>query len=597
MLSLGRVPDGAAARREPAQSRYRGRGARGAPANSARTSTRFWPARRSPGWATAVWAGWPPAISTRSPRWSIPAIGYGIRYEFGIFDQEIRDGWQVEKTDNWLVDGNPWEIAKPDVSYLVNWGGYSEHYVDGAGHDRVRWIPGRVLKGVAYDTPIQGYGVHTCNALTLWSARAVKSFALDAFNTGDYYKAVEDEVNSETVTKVLYPNDEPEVGKRLRLLQQYFFVSCSLQHVLHIMDDLADASVRELPERFALQLNDTHPSIGVAELMRLLVDERQHRLGRGVGHHRRDVRLHQPHAAAGGAGDVAAGDVRRVAAPPPRDHLRDQPALPRRGARGVPRRRRPAASHVVDRRGRREERAHGAPGDRRQPRDQRCRRAALRTAQGERPQGLLRDVAGAVLQQDQRCDPAALPGAGEPRPACTARRHHRRRLAHRPRSTPWPGGVRRRPRVPADNGARSSAPTRPGSREYVHADHRHRTEPRLAVRHPGQADPRVQAPAPQRAAHHHAVPPPEAEPGPGDPAARVHVRRQGGARLLHGQADHQADQRRRRDGQQRPRRQPVPEGRVRAELQRAERGDRSTRPPTCRSRSRPPARRRRAPAT
>ena len=204
-----------------------------------------------------------------------PAIGYGIRYEFGIFDQEIHDGWQVEKTDNWLDNGNPWEIAKPDVNYRVNWGGYTEHYADDAGHDRVRWVPGRVLKGVAYDMPIQGYGVNTCNVLTLWSARAVESFALDAFNTGDYYKAVEDEVNSETVTKVLYPNDEPEAGKRLRLLQQYFFVSCSLQHVLHIVDDLADLSVEDLPDRFALQLNDTHPSIGVAELMRILVDERQ----------------------------------------------------------------------------------------------------------------------------------------------------------------------------------------------------------------------------------------------------------------------------------------------------------------------------------
>jgi starch phosphorylase len=111
--------------------------------------------------------------------------------------------------------------------------------------------------------------------LTLWSARAVESFALDAFNTGDYYKAVEEEVTSETVTKVLYPNDEPEAGKRLRLLQQYFFVSCSLQHVVHIMDDLADASLHDLPQRFALQLNDTHPSIGVAELMRILVDERR----------------------------------------------------------------------------------------------------------------------------------------------------------------------------------------------------------------------------------------------------------------------------------------------------------------------------------
>ncbi|ORW60847.1 glycogen/starch/alpha-glucan phosphorylase [Mycobacterium parmense] len=203
-----------------------------------------------------------------------PAIGYGIRYEFGIFNQEIHDGWQVEKTDNWLVNGNPWEIAKPDVNYLVKWGGYAEHYTDEAGNDRARWVPGRLLKGVAYDTPIQGYGVNTCNVLTLWSARAVESFALEAFNTGDYYKAVEDEVTSETVTKVLYPNDEPEAGKRLRLLQQYFFVSCSLQHVLHIMDDLADAGVRELPQRFALQLNDTHPSVAVAELMRLLVDER-----------------------------------------------------------------------------------------------------------------------------------------------------------------------------------------------------------------------------------------------------------------------------------------------------------------------------------
>src|SRR6201996_8863498 len=203
-----------------------------------------------------------------------PAIGYGIRYEFGIFDQEIHDGWQVEKTDNWLVNGNPREIPKTDVNYLVKWGGYAEHYTDDSGSDRVRWVPGRLLKGVAYDTPIQGYGVNTCNVLTLWSARAVESFALEAFNTGDYYKAVEDEVTSETVTKVLYPNDEPEAGKRLRLLQQYFFVSCSLQHVLHIMDDLADAGVKELPQRFALQLNDTHPSIAVAELMRLLVDER-----------------------------------------------------------------------------------------------------------------------------------------------------------------------------------------------------------------------------------------------------------------------------------------------------------------------------------
>ncbi|MBO0678096.1 glycogen/starch/alpha-glucan phosphorylase [Mycolicibacterium sp. S2-37] len=203
-----------------------------------------------------------------------PAIGYGIRYEFGIFDQDIRDGWQVERTDNWLANGNPWEIPKPDVNYRVNWGGHTEHYTDEAGAYRVRWLPDRVIKGVAYDMPIQGYGVDTCNVLTLWSARAVETFALDAFNTGDYYKAVEEEVTSETVTKILYPNDEPEAGKRLRLLQQYFFVSCSLQHIVHIVDDLADLTVDDLPERFAVQLNDTHPSIGVAELMRILIDER-----------------------------------------------------------------------------------------------------------------------------------------------------------------------------------------------------------------------------------------------------------------------------------------------------------------------------------
>jgi starch phosphorylase len=203
-----------------------------------------------------------------------PAIGYGIRYEFGIFDQEIRDGWQTEITDKWLRAGNPWEIEKPEVVYYVNWGGHTESYQDEQGASRVRWIPNRVVKGVAYDTPIQGYGVNTCNTLRLWSAEAVESFNFEAFNTGDYYQAVNEKLISETVTKVLYPNDEPEVGKRLRLAQQYFFVSCSLQDMLRIRD-IAGAPVERFAQSFAVQLNDTHPSIGVAELMRLLVDERR----------------------------------------------------------------------------------------------------------------------------------------------------------------------------------------------------------------------------------------------------------------------------------------------------------------------------------
>jgi starch phosphorylase len=202
-----------------------------------------------------------------------PAIGYGIRYEFGIFDQEIHDGWQTEITDKWLRNGNPWEIAKPDVAYYVNWGGRTETYRDEAGTVRVRWVPNRVVKGVAYDTPIQGYGVNTCNTLRLWSAQAVESFDFQAFNTGDYYQAVNEKLVSETVTKVLYPNDEPEIGKRLRLAQQHFFVSCSLQDMLRILD-LAGAPVERFGLHFAVQLNDTHPSIAVAELMRLLVDDR-----------------------------------------------------------------------------------------------------------------------------------------------------------------------------------------------------------------------------------------------------------------------------------------------------------------------------------
>ncbi len=164
----------------------------------------------------------------------IPAIGYGIRYEFGIFDQQIRDGWQVEHTDHWLRWGNPWEIARPEITYTVNFGGYTESYHDEEGRYRVRWVPHRTVKGVAYDTPIVGYRVNTCNLLRLWKAEAVESFEFEAFNVGDYYGAVHEKVSSENITKVLYPNDEPLQGKQLRLEQQYFFVSCSLQDMVRI---------------------------------------------------------------------------------------------------------------------------------------------------------------------------------------------------------------------------------------------------------------------------------------------------------------------------------------------------------------------------
>jgi starch phosphorylase len=201
------------------------------------------------------------------------AIGYGIRYEFGIFDQEIHDGWQVEVTDKWLQKGSPWEIVRPDVSFYVSFGGRTETVADAQGRHRVSWVPAKRVKGVACDIPVLGYRVDTCNTLRLWKSEAIESFDFRDFNIGDYYGAVQEKVISETLSKVLYPNDEPEIGKRLRLAQQYFFVSCSLQDMLRLLDAKGEP-VDRLPERFAAQLNDTHPSIAVSELMRLLVDER-----------------------------------------------------------------------------------------------------------------------------------------------------------------------------------------------------------------------------------------------------------------------------------------------------------------------------------
>jgi glycogen phosphorylase len=202
----------------------------------------------------------------------IPSLGYGIRYEFGIFEQEIADGWQVERTDKWLRYGTPWDIARPEWAVEVKVGGRTEHYTDEQDRLRARWLPERVVMGVPYDTPILGYRTHTANTLRLWRAEAPESFDFAVFNRGDYYGAVNKKIVSENLTKVLYPNDEAIQGKELRLEQQYFFVSCSLQDMLRIMRG-QKIPLERFHEKFAVQLNDTHPAIAVAELMRLLVDE------------------------------------------------------------------------------------------------------------------------------------------------------------------------------------------------------------------------------------------------------------------------------------------------------------------------------------
>jgi len=202
----------------------------------------------------------------------VPAIGYGIRYEYGIFDQQIHNGWQMETTDKWLRLGNPWALERPEDAFEVKMGGHTEEQLDADGHLRVLWIPQTVVRGVPHDTPILGYKTNTANTMRLWSAQAVESFDFGIFNSGDFFGAVADKVAAENISKILYPNDEGIQGRQLRLAQQFFFVSCSLQHIVKIQMN-RKRPLAELHRNFAVQMNDTHPAISVAELMRLLMDE------------------------------------------------------------------------------------------------------------------------------------------------------------------------------------------------------------------------------------------------------------------------------------------------------------------------------------
>jgi len=201
----------------------------------------------------------------------LPAVGYGIRYEFGIFRQEIRDGWQVEHPDEWLRHGNPWEVARPERSVVVGFGGHLDHGVGLDGNYQPRWFPGETVIGLPYDTPVAGFGKNTVNNLRLWSAIATEDFDLKVFNDGDYRRAVQGKADSEVISKVLYPKDDSWEGKKLRLKQQYFFVACSIHDLIERYRAHHDGWA-ELPDKVAIQLNDTHPAVAVAELMRVLVD-------------------------------------------------------------------------------------------------------------------------------------------------------------------------------------------------------------------------------------------------------------------------------------------------------------------------------------
>lgn len=204
----------------------------------------------------------------------LPAYGYGIRYEYGIFHQHIRDGYQVETPDNWLRYPNPWEIARPEFLYPVNFYGTVHQHTHPDGSMHFEWVNTEPVIAMAFDTPIPGYGNDTVNTFRLWSSKSTRDFDLHYFNRGDYLQAVEDKSEAETISKVLYPEDSTLHGKELRLKQEYFFVSASLQDILRRYDKTHD-TVDALPNKVAIQLNDTHPALAVVELMRILVDERR----------------------------------------------------------------------------------------------------------------------------------------------------------------------------------------------------------------------------------------------------------------------------------------------------------------------------------
>jgi len=202
-----------------------------------------------------------------------PALGYGIYYEFGLFKQVFSNGAQIEHPDNWNVFGDPWEVLRPEYTQEIQLYGRVENVFDDRGNSRPRWVETKTLLGVPHDIPIAGYGTKTVNLLRLWSSRATEDFDLAAFNRGGYVEAVREKALGETISKVLYPNDKTENGKELRLVQQYFFIACSIRDILRRHFRTPGNSWANFADKVAMQLNDTHPAVSIAELMRILIDE------------------------------------------------------------------------------------------------------------------------------------------------------------------------------------------------------------------------------------------------------------------------------------------------------------------------------------
>ena len=291
----------------------------------------------------------------------IPAYGYGIRYDHGLFRQVIKDGWQQEYPEDWLSFGNPWEFARPEVIYDIHFGGRVETIAHPNGVARYIWLPDETIEAVAYDTPIVGWRGRHVNPLRLWTARAVDPMRLDVFNRGDHIGALVEQARAEAISKVLYPSDETPAGRELRLRQEYLFVSASLQDLVraapaHRRRSAFPAAAGGDPaQRYASEHRDCRADAAARRRARPAVE-------RCLENHRRHVLLHQPHAPARGAGDLAGPPVRARPAAASADHLSDQCRAHRgretQGSRGLSR---PARRHLADRRARRPQAAHGPP--------------------------------------------------------------------------------------------------------------------------------------------------------------------------------------------------------------------------------------------
>ena len=341
----------------------------------------------------------------------IPAIGYGLRYEYGMFRQEIDDGRQVEHPDNWLIHPDPWEVVRPSQTVEVRLNCAFQ-----MREGRLTVVPNvpTILRGIPYDRPVVGYGGRTINALRLWGAAAHDDFNFLEFSRGDFFDAVHEKVAAEVVTRVLYPDDSTPRGRNLRFVQEYFLVACSLADIVARFRRRGN-DWKALPDKVAIQLNDTHPAMAVAELMRILLDDAKLGWDEAWDLTRRTL-AYTNHTLMPEALETWPISLFEMMVPRLLEIIYE---INRRFLDDVrarfPGRPWPSVARQPDRRRAGKAGSHGQPGDRRYPQHQRRRRDPFTTAADDRRVGLGRDLPGTVQQQDQRRDPAPLAASGKPR--------------------------------------------------------------------------------------------------------------------------------------------------------------------------------------